>query len=71
MKCLLSAKPRPLRRPPLNLAITQFNGVESGLPELHAHTEYTVEVLLCVGVGLDPNLQIGAVFVNAEAIQAL
>ena len=44
---------------------TQLNGVESGLPALHAHTRYTAVVQLCLGVGFNPNLQIGTVYVEA------
>ena len=49
---------------------TQFNGVESGLPALHAHTRYTVGVQLCLGDGYNPNLQIGAIYSHAEAIKS-
>ena len=43
----------------------------SGLQALHVHTKYTAGVQLCLGVGLYPKSQVGAVYAHAEATQAL
>ena len=38
---------------------------------MHAHTKYTAEVQLCLGIGFHPKSEIGAVYAHAEATQVL